>query len=128
MRSYVVDVWLTIVARRRPEAFTTIVKLFHEPQYLKDEGAGEDTHSGITDIDCEEQTAGYQAAYSRLAASESPEVDPVGYVRDPRDFLAQELARIAKTDGSQLKMMLEATGAVGRPLLQSLIDGGWYAV
>ena len=40
----------------------------------------------MTEIDYEEQTAGYQAAYSRLAASESGPDDPVGYVGDMRAF------------------------------------------
>ena len=104
------------------------MKLFHEPQYLESKGADGDTHSGLTEIDYEEQTAGYQAAYSRLAASESPVVNPVAYVRDPRDFLAQELARIAKADGSRLKVMLEATGTIARPFLQSLAEAGYIVV
>ncbi|THH02005.1 hypothetical protein EW026_g797 [Hermanssonia centrifuga] len=74
-----------------PQAFQALAKLFSEPQYLtKDKD--EDPDAGLTVIDYEEQTAGYQAAYSRLAASETASVDPVAYVRDPRDFLGNELA------------------------------------
>ncbi|EIW74080.1 importin alpha re-exporter [Coniophora puteana RWD-64-598 SS2] len=76
-----------------PQAFASLVKLFAEPQYLKK--ASEDTiqgaEAGVTQIDFEEQTAGYQAAYSRLAASEAAQTDPVAYVRDPRAFVAQAL-------------------------------------
>jgi exportin-2 (importin alpha re-exporter) len=108
---------LTIVGRLRPGAFTALVKLFQEPQHLESRGTDESVQTGLTEIDYEEQTAGYQAAYSRLAASESAAADPVAYVREPRDFLIQEIARRAGTNGPQLKQMLEATGDVGRPYL-----------
>ena len=69
------------------------MKLFAEPQHLTKDKP-EDENAALTEIDYEEQTAGYQAAYSRLAASETIPVDPVAYVRDPREFLGQELSRV----------------------------------
>ncbi|KAG7451472.1 importin alpha re-exporter [Guyanagaster necrorhizus] len=45
--------------------FTVLVRQFNEPQYL--EGLKDDTAVGLTEIDYEEATAGYQAAFSRLA-------------------------------------------------------------
>ncbi|KAI6026014.1 CAS/CSE protein [Pisolithus marmoratus] len=81
-------------ARNWPSAFTTLVKLFNEPQYLtKTSTQDEATTTGLTEIDYEEQTAGYQAAYSRLAAAESATIDPVAYVKDPKEFLGRALSR-----------------------------------
>lgn len=78
-------------------------------------------------IDYEEQTAGYQVAYSRLAASETTNVDPVAYVRDPREFLGQELAKLSQRD-SRVKTLVSAADAmVVPPFLQSLAAAG-YAI
>lgn len=71
-------------------------RLFDKPQRLTKKSAGEeDADAGLTAIDHEEQEAGYQAAYSRLAASESVAVDPVGYVNDPQELLNNELGRLS---------------------------------
>ncbi|KAJ7126549.1 CAS/CSE protein [Mycena crocata] len=95
-----------------PSAFTSLVQLFRS-QYLA--GAtttsktGDDTASiGITDVDQEEQTAGYQAAYSRLAASETAEADPVSYVRDPEEYLRNQLKDMRGRSGPQLQALLSA--------------------
>jgi exportin-2 (importin alpha re-exporter) len=53
----------------------------------------------VTQLDYEESTAGYQASYSRLAASEPTSVDPVAYVPDARLFLKEALADLARRDG-----------------------------
>jgi exportin-2 (importin alpha re-exporter) len=74
-----------------------MAKLFQEPQFLTDTSSNNST-VGITEIDYEEATAGYQAAYSRLAASESGPVDPVAYVRDPRAYVRQQLQRASQAD------------------------------
>ncbi|KIP01732.1 hypothetical protein PHLGIDRAFT_336871 [Phlebiopsis gigantea 11061_1 CR5-6] len=103
-------------------AFAALVKLFSEPQHLtKDKD--EDPDAGLTVIDYEEQNAGYQAAYSRLAASESVAVDPVAYVRDPRDFLGQELVRLTKAD-PRVKALLTADPSTA-PFLQALAGAGY---
>ncbi|EJD41525.1 importin alpha re-exporter [Auricularia subglabra TFB-10046 SS5] len=47
---------------------------------------------GATEIDIEEANAGYQAAYARLAASESERKDPVPGVPDPIAFLKAAFA------------------------------------
>ncbi|KAJ6591750.1 CAS/CSE protein [Mycena vulgaris] len=95
-----------------PPTFTSLVQLFRG-QYLA--GApttsktGDDTASvGITDVDQEEQAAGYQAAYSRLAASETVEADPVAYVRDPEEYLRNELRELRGRNGQQLQTLLSA--------------------
>ncbi|KAJ6518618.1 CAS/CSE protein [Mycena sanguinolenta] len=98
-----------------PPAFTSLVQLFRS-QYLAGATASttttdNNTSVGITDIDQEEETAGYQAAYSRLAASETIETDPVGYVRDPEEFLRNELREMRVRNGQQLQTLLAATDA-----------------
>lgn len=104
-----------------------MVKLFSEPQHFTNAKANDDPHAGLTEIDYEEQTAGYQAAYSRLAASESAEVDPVGYVQDPQQFLGQALVAFSNAVGSQQAKDMIAAGnqsTVG-PFLQALNAAGY---
>ena len=108
----------------RPTTFTALVKLFKEPQYLTKKDEDEDPDAGITAIDYEEQTAGYQAAYSRLAASETVSVDPVAYVRDPRDFLGQELSKLAQRDPRVKSLISAADPSLVGPFLQSLATLG----
>ncbi|KAJ7180497.1 CAS/CSE protein [Mycena filopes] len=95
-----------------PPAFTTLAQLL-QGQYLAGAAtttrAGDDTASaGLTDVDQEEQAAGYQAAYSRLAASETAEADPVAYVREPEEFLRNELREMRGRNGQQLQTLLSA--------------------
>lgn len=102
------------------------MKLFSEPQYLTSTKSDEDPHAGLTEIDFEEQTAGYQAAYSRLAASESPEVDPVAYIRDPQQFVGQELQSLSKRQGPQMQALLSAgEAATVGPFVQALGAAGY---
>ncbi|KAH7882920.1 CAS/CSE protein [Phlebopus sp. FC_14] len=105
-----------------PTTFTALVRLFNEPQYLTKSSAEDDSATGLTEIDYEEQMAGYQAAYSRLAASESGPVDPVSYVKDPREFLGKALVR---TRVGPLVSGCDPT--VVQPFLQALTAEG-YAV
>jgi exportin-2 (importin alpha re-exporter) len=89
--------------------FTALLKLFQEPKYIENKDAEtNDPYYGLTSVDYEEQNAGYQAAYSRLAASESAPSDPVAYVADPKEFLAQELIRLSKSD-PRVKSLLPAS-------------------
>lgn len=88
--------------------------------------------SGITEIDHEEQTAGYQAAYSRLAASESAEseIDPVAYVSDPQQFLGEQFVAFGRTGGrtgaSSLQQLLsKGDPAVIQPFVRSLAAAGF---
>lgn len=76
----------------RPAGYSALGKLFSEPQYFKT--SDENATAGLTEIDFEEQTAGYQAAYSRLAASESKEVDPVAHVQNPQAYLQEQLRAV----------------------------------
>lgn len=111
----------------RPAALESLIKLFSEPQYFKTSTNDDsDPLSAITEIDFEEQTAGYQAAYSRLAASESAEVDPVAYVADPQVFLGQQVVEFSRQQGGILKQLL-ARGDPGviQPFVGSLAAAGY---
>jgi exportin-2 (importin alpha re-exporter) len=107
-----------------PGIFTALVKLFHEPQYLAGKDSEDDPDAGLTAIDYDEQTAGYQAAYSRLAASESVAADPVAYVRDSREFLGQELVRLSKSDPRVKSLLAAADPAIAGQFLNSLSTSG----
>lgn len=107
----------------RPQSFAALVTLFREPQYLKEDSKA-DPFAGITEIDYEEQTAGYQAAFSKLAASESAPVDPVAYVKDPNEFLGEELSRLAKSD-PKVTQLIAAAGPTVAPLMQALQGAGY---
>ena len=104
----------------RTQVLTGVYRLFLNPQRLTKSSAGEDdADAGLTAIDHEEQTAGYQAAYSRLAASENVTVDPVGYINDPQELLKNELDRLFDQGafGGQLKIMRdEARSLASQPL------------
>ncbi|KAG1763112.1 CAS/CSE protein [Suillus occidentalis] len=110
-------------AQSWPPAFVSVVKLFSEPQYLS-KTKDEEQSTGITEIDFEEQTAGYQAAYSRLAAADSAPVDPVAYVRDPQDFLGQALV---KADPRVKVLLAAGDEKVVQPFVQALATSG-YAI
>jgi len=80
----------------RTQALAGLYRLLANPQHLLKKSTGEeDPDAGLTAIDHEEQNAGYQAAYSRLAASENATIDAVAYVNDPRELLESELGRLS---------------------------------
>jgi exportin-2 (importin alpha re-exporter) len=126
------DYMLQEPAHAWPVAFTALIKLFQEAQYLTKSEGSDDPHAGITEIDYEEQTAGYQAAYSRLAASEETTKDPVGYVNDPRQFLSQQLVVLSgKAPGMKDKlrtMIQSADPNIVRPFVEAAVNSGFAFV
>ncbi len=68
----------------------------------------DENNIAITAIDFEEEGAGYQAAYSRLATSETAEPDPVGYVQNPLNYFQQELGKLRAKIGRQVDVLLSA--------------------
>ncbi|KAG1807455.1 CAS/CSE protein [Suillus subaureus] len=110
-------------AQSWPPAFVSVIKLYSEPQYLA-KSKDEEQNTGITEIDFEEQTAGYQAAYSRLAAADGAPVDPVAYVRDLQDFLGQALV---KADPRVKGLLAAGDEKVVQPFVQALVASG-YAI
>ncbi|THV04546.1 importin alpha re-exporter [Dendrothele bispora CBS 962.96] len=110
-----------------PAVMTSLIKLFSEPQYLASQKTDEDSQFvGLTEIDYEEQTAGYQAAYSRLAGSSSAEVDPVEYVSDPQAYLGQEMVRFFREQGQGAKELLaKGDPSVLQPFMTSMAAAGY---
>ncbi|KAF8452427.1 CAS/CSE protein [Boletus edulis BED1] len=106
----------------RPVVFTALAKLFSEPQYLAAKEVDSSDRTGLTEIDYEEQTAGYQAAYSRLAASESGPVDPMMYVGDVRAFLGRALGGGAGVVLSKERLM-GFLGACEDPVVRAFLEG-----
>jgi len=82
--------------------------LFREPQHFK-EVNNDDADTAVTTIDFEEQSTGYQAAFSRLAASETVELDPVGYVQDPVQYLQEGLHSLRGKIGQQVDMLIASS-------------------
>ena len=120
---------LALTRVHRPAAFTALVKLFSEPQYLASREGDVSGGTGLTEIDYEEQTAGYQAAYSRLAASESGPVDPVGYVGDVRAFLGRGLgAGGGALSKERLMGFVGACEPVVGAFLEGLVREGYLVV
>jgi len=110
-----------------PACFTELVKLFSESKHLTSAQNTDiqDPDEALRALDFEEQGTGYQASYSKLAASETVEEDPIAYIQNPRDFVGQELARVAKTD-AQLRNRIQATdSAVVVPFMQALAGSGF---
>jgi exportin-2 (importin alpha re-exporter) len=85
-------------------------KLFGETQYFAKNTEAENDVA-ITAIDFEEQGAGYQAAYSRLAASQMPQPDPVDYVQNPLQYFQQELEKLKGRIGQQVDALITAAEA-----------------
>jgi exportin-2 (importin alpha re-exporter) len=92
---------------RRAPTYSSLCKLLGEPQYFTKSNEADDDVA-ITAIDFEEQAAGYQAAYSRLAASEMPQPDPVGYVQNPLQYFQQELEKLRGRIGEQVNGLIAA--------------------
>ncbi|KAI0366303.1 Cse1-domain-containing protein [Pilatotrama ljubarskyi] len=112
------------LAQAWPPTFQALVKLFKEEQLLtkKDD---EDPDAGITQIDYEEQTAGYQAAYSRLAAAEAPPVDPMAHIKDLRAFLGQELSGLVRRNPEAKQWIAATDASVTGPFVQGLAAAGY---
>ena len=84
-----------------------------------------DPDAGLTQVDFEEQTAGYQAAYSRLAAAEAAPVDPVAHVKDLKAFVGQELAQLSARDPRVKAWVARTDASVTGPFVQALAASGY---
>jgi len=100
-----------------PALVEQLVALFKEPKAFAPAAAGGGNGTGVTNIDLEEQAAGYQAAYSKLATAVVPQADVVAYAGngDVRSYVVGEFTRLfgAQPDVAR-------TFVVVRPLLSSL--------
>ncbi|KAI5122027.1 hypothetical protein M0805_008018 [Coniferiporia weirii] len=107
-----------------PAAFIELVKLFSESKHLQSaqSTAAEDPDEVLRSIDFEEQGAGYQAAYSKLAASEATPEDPFAHVHDPRAFVGEQLA-LAVNHDKRIRGLIEAAVASGGDSVRSFVQG-----
>ncbi|KAL4253719.1 XPO2/CSE1 family protein [Abortiporus biennis] len=104
------------------QAFSALGKLFSHPQYLASSKQEDNQDAGLTIIDYEEQNAGYQAAYSRLAASESVVVDPASHIQDAQAYLGRELKVLLDKQPSLKDTLSSDPSAIS--LLQALRSYG----
>ncbi|EJD01973.1 Cse1-domain-containing protein [Fomitiporia mediterranea MF3/22] len=107
-----------------PAAFSELTKLFTESKHLTSAQSteAEDPDEVLRSIDFEEQGAGYQAAYSKLAASESslPE-DPVPSVTDPRAYVGEKFAAAAASD-TRIHPLVESAKTSGGDAVRSFVQ------
>ncbi|KAI0029192.1 importin alpha re-exporter [Vararia minispora EC-137] len=107
-----------------PQAFTALVQLFREPQALQ-RSTDDDADTGVTAIDVEEQTAGYQAAYSRLAAADAAPQDPTAHVPDVQAFAGQQLQSLVQSRPAAAQMIAGADQTVVAPFVAALRGAGF---
>lgn len=81
-----------------------------------DDGTG----TGATEIDLEEQAAGYQAAYSKLAAAGAPARDVVAYAGNVRLHVAREFTRLLSVEPGIKTLVGQADQSQVGPFLLSL--------
>jgi len=72
----------------------------------------------LSSIDHEERTAGYQAAYTKLAAAATAAEDPIAYAPDAVTFVREQLASASADPRVQQQI---ATVGSQTPLLSKLM-------
>ena len=83
--------------------------LFRESNALAADASNDGT--GATEIDLEEQAAGYQAAYSKLATAGTPSRDVVAYAGDVCVHVAREFTRLLGTEPGMKTLVGMAEGS-----------------
>lgn len=111
----------------RPALVEQLVELFKEPKAFSSTAAADASTSNgtsMTNIDLEEQAAGYQAAYSKLATAVVPQADVVAYAGngDVRSYVAGEFTRLFGAQPDVLRTLVgqQAHQSLIRPFLSSL--------
>lgn len=98
-------------------AFIVLGEMLAGSQDLSSHSKTEST-LGVTAVDFEEENAGYQAAYSRLAASESLPMDVVQSVQNPLELLQHQLQDLMQRE-QHIRTILQSD-AKALKYLQSL--------
>ncbi|KAG9074562.1 importin-alpha export receptor, partial [Ceratobasidium sp. UAMH 11750] len=81
-----------------PRALEAVIGLFGAPTLTKSKDEVQTSDDAVTAIDYEEQGVGYQAGFSRLAASEGDKTDLASYAPNPQEYLVQQM-QTALQDG-----------------------------
>ena len=114
-----------------PGLFSELAGLFTQSKHLQSaqSTAAEDPDEVLRSLDFEEQGAGYQAAYSKLAASESIPEDPVASITDIRAFVGEKISEAVSRD-PRIHGLIESstvgpTGTVTSGFIQNLVSSGY---
>ncbi|CAE6534937.1 unnamed protein product [Rhizoctonia solani] len=90
-----------------PRVLEAILGLYTSPAALAksstESATGDDA---VTAIDYEEAGAGYQAGYSRLAASEGDKTDLAAYVQEPRQYLVEQLNAAVQDSSKPIRQLI----------------------
>ena len=106
-----------------------LVELFKESKAFASTTAAEDAGTGngtgVTNIDLEEQAAGYQVAYSKLATAVVPQADVVAYAGngDVRSYVAGEFTRLFGAQPDVVRTLIgqqQTDQSLIRPFLSSI--------
>ncbi|QRV98526.1 exportin-2 [Ceratobasidium sp. AG-Ba] len=89
-----------------PRALEAVIALFGAPTLTKSKDEVQTSDDAVTAIDHEEQGAGYQAGFSRLAASEGDKVDIVSYAPNPQQYLVQEMQTALQDASKPIRQLL----------------------
>ncbi|KAF8596041.1 hypothetical protein BDV93DRAFT_79575 [Ceratobasidium sp. AG-I] len=92
-----------------PRALEALLGLYASPTLAKSKEESQTGDDAVTAVDHEEQGAGYQAGFSRLAASEGDKTDIVAYVSDPQQYLIQELSAALQDSSKPIRQLLAKT-------------------
>ncbi|KDQ12400.1 hypothetical protein BOTBODRAFT_34372 [Botryobasidium botryosum FD-172 SS1] len=114
-------------ARTWPLALNALLKLLLQPgKHAQKDGNSDLNEEALSLIDLEEQNAGYQAGFSKLAASQPLPTDPVPHVSDVSEYLAGEFARAVREDrrGRYKRLLSGAEPQLVAPLIQALGTAG----
>jgi len=109
--------WAFLLIAIRPVLVDQLGGLFKEPKAF---AAAEDAGTGVTEIDLEEQSAGYQAAYTKLAAAATPSTDLVAHAGNVRSYVAGEFTRLLGTEPGVKTLIGQTDQGQIRPFLSSL--------
>jgi len=113
--------------RTWPLALNALLKLLLQPgKHAQKDGGSDINEEALSLIDLEEQNAGYQAGFSKLAASQPLPTDPVPHVSDASEYLASEFARAVREgqQGRYKRLLSGAEPQLAAPLIQALGAAG----
>ncbi|KAI0296781.1 armadillo-type protein [Multifurca ochricompacta] len=102
---------------RWPALLGQLAELFREPKAF---ASAEDAGTGMTEVDLEEQAAGYQASYSKLATAAEPPPNLVAYAGDVRTYVLGELKRLLSTEPGVKDFIKQASQDQVGPFLLGL--------
>ncbi|KAG9087307.1 importin-alpha export receptor, partial [Ceratobasidium sp. 370] len=89
-----------------PRTLEAVIALFGAPTLTKSKDEVQTSDDAVTAIDHEEQGAGYQAGFSRLAASEGDKTDLVSYAPHPQQYLVQEMQTALQDTSKPIRQLL----------------------